>query len=797
MFFKLLKDENAEMRSKFEAGRFIEGMVSFASKAELLGLLDDNRYYGSDRLKEALAFIEDNREIDEILVPMVMCLVDEEINRPLYKKARIRIVATIYSVPGLFSHLTEPDILEMLSPHSAQIICSLLELMVMTLVEARNCKDVQTLAKSFKKDGVDGAEKLCNLLLINENGQTPPQAESLSFTSSSVVACWVSDKRPPGGRHDNDHENYRDVRLVPTQEEISCETPPWLPLFSQENAVIENLEMRLLDTNFRLLREDAVASIRSNIEEKKRVWNNARVVGLTGDYGTIGKGKVQPLSFIVQLGSSYARKCTNWERSRALPHEGIIALCDPVDKKVQRLGTITARLHKEKDKWLHDKYGPVIGVSFHNSEDIISSLQEVADNSAVLARAKLESRCSFTAQSWSQVEAQSWSQVEKLFLNYDLIEASGSFFSYRPILSALQEFASVPLARQLAHLNPENQRPDYIPSTMSMPKTEYFNGYSCDFDHWSTQEVVSNTSLDESQAAAIHHALTSKVALIQGPPGKSCSKPFAISFVITLFYFTYAFSIMKGTGKTFIGALIAEMIRENTDESILCVCYTNHALDQFLEHLYDNGDRKIVRIGGRSKSEKLQRFNLKELSNKKTQLDRNGKQRMSSVFAKLCQHQEKIDKLSSELKKEITWNEPNGGFSELLKYENPTVYQHFAAIGDLPDGFEMIGKKNKKMQGTDVFEDWTKGSPCPDFLLPYVDLDPSLLEFWSLDKEVRGKMVDDWRALILDETQESLRDAVIAFQELLEEKETINREKDLQILKDARVIGGMCLLSFI
>ena len=63
---------------------------------------------------------------------------------PLYKKARIRIVATIYSVPGLISHLTEPDILEMLSPNSAQIICSLLELMVMTLVEARNCKDVQT-----------------------------------------------------------------------------------------------------------------------------------------------------------------------------------------------------------------------------------------------------------------------------------------------------------------------------------------------------------------------------------------------------------------------------------------------------------------------------------------------------------------------------------------------------------------------------------------------------------------------------------------------------------------------------
>ncbi len=46
VFYKLLKDESATMRSRNDALRFIVGMESFESKAELLGLLDDNRYSG-------------------------------------------------------------------------------------------------------------------------------------------------------------------------------------------------------------------------------------------------------------------------------------------------------------------------------------------------------------------------------------------------------------------------------------------------------------------------------------------------------------------------------------------------------------------------------------------------------------------------------------------------------------------------------------------------------------------------------------------------------------------------------
>ncbi|KAJ7332316.1 hypothetical protein JRQ81_014496 [Phrynocephalus forsythii] len=49
---------------------------------------------------------------------------------------------------------------------------------------------------------------------------------------------------------------------------------------------------------------------------------------------------------------------------------------------------------------------------------------------------------------------------------------------------------------------------------------------------------------------------------------------------------------------------------------ILVVCYTNHALDQFLEGIYTFLDTGIVRVGGRSNSEILKQFTLRELRNK-------------------------------------------------------------------------------------------------------------------------------------------------------------------------------------
>ena len=97
------------------------------------------------------------------------------------------------------------------------------------------------------------------------------------------------------------------------------------------------------------------------------------------------------------------------------------------------------------------------------------------------------------------------------------------------------------------------------------------------------------------QMEAVQTALTKELAIIQGPPG---------------------------TGKTYVGLKVAKVLLTNrrvwTDPEvgsrpILVVCYTNHALDQFLEGILDFCPGGIVRVGSRSKSPRLEEFNLKNL----------------------------------------------------------------------------------------------------------------------------------------------------------------------------------------
>lgn len=57
--------------------------------------------------------------------------------------------------------------------------------------------------------------------------------------------------------------------------------------------------------------------------------------------------------------------------------------------------------------------------------------------------------------------------------------------------------------------------------------------------------------------------------------------------------------------------LLAQIILASTDQKIVCVCYTNHALDSFLEDLLGKGITDLVRIGGGSKNAKLDPYQLR------------------------------------------------------------------------------------------------------------------------------------------------------------------------------------------
>ena len=86
--------------------------------------------------------------------------------------------------------------------------------------------------------------------------------------ATPVVPPGTFDGQTLVPRHDNDHFDIKDIRIIPTMEEILCVCAPALPgnyLYAESAHWLPSGPDRLLDTHFRLLREDMLASIRSGI----------------------------------------------------------------------------------------------------------------------------------------------------------------------------------------------------------------------------------------------------------------------------------------------------------------------------------------------------------------------------------------------------------------------------------------------------------------------------------------------------------------------------------------------------
>ena len=124
------------------------------------------------------------------------------------------------------------------------------------------------------------------------------------------------------------------------------------------------------------------------------------------------------------------------------------------------------------------------------------------------------------------------------------------------------------------------------------------------YQRYAIQRAIIHKDLDEAQRKAVLSCFDRSLTIIQGPPG---------------------------TGKTFIGALIFDILLtvqkmqrprtlipwHNIGKPIILVCYTNHALDQFLEKI-EPYTKDIIRLGGRSKVERFKDYSLVQTCKKKS-----------------------------------------------------------------------------------------------------------------------------------------------------------------------------------
>ncbi|KAJ7338266.1 hypothetical protein JRQ81_011010 [Phrynocephalus forsythii] len=432
------------------------------------------------------------------------------------------------------------------------------------------------------------------------------QSRGFRFTWVTQKQLWdtkgLLDKafatlRGPRGAQPESPANQEDFRLIPvfpTPEDIFLE--PMRRLKANVLSGRYPSDQAYLDTHFRLLREDLVRPLREGIssrfalrslfsDSKKpagelRLYRNVQLVGV----GTSPAGVI----FLAEF------RCSRRSHAATASSKHLLS------------GSLVCLFSEDGSHVLFGTVAGTTGTSLRPGAVWLDFRQ---------SHARLLSHVGTTT--------------------FTMVESPAFFEAYRHVLAGLQELepsSPVPFSCYLVRCSREVFRPFYLEAegaTLDLRALHGLKGKAdplapasrpvaapasstCE-DRAQVEEVplvdVSAVSplsahiwtprvfplLDESQLSAIRMALSTEFALIQGPPG---------------------------TGKTFIGLKLLEILLDNQalwnqDRApCLVVCYTNHALDQFLEGILEFLPSGVVRVGGRSRSEKVMACSLKNLRKK-------------------------------------------------------------------------------------------------------------------------------------------------------------------------------------
>ena len=343
--------------------------------------------------------------------------------------------------------------------------------------------------------------------------------------------------------------------------------------------------------------------------------------------------------------------------------------------------------------------------------------------------------------------------------------------SFQPVLEALQEMykkPNIPFRNLIAPPNTDEPLPD-----LDRPQYTLRAGFSFDLScllpennrvrplittsrkPLDPRSIQSRTSLDPTQSVALLNTLSRGLSLIQGPPG---------------------------TGKSYTGEKIIQVLLANKAKAdlgpILCVCYTNHALDQLLEHLLDDGNTNVIRIGSQSKSERLQDLNLRNVA---MAFDRTKgeKQNLYNLESDIRETIEEIDAALGRLSASDSWT----SVKDFLAINFPKHHLELFPKSHDEDGFQLVNHHPERHLGN-----WlamgharaTKGRPIQ--VLEQAPLS-------NMSHEERNVLCCHWLKSIRDSIIEEIVDLHEDYQKATEHRNRLRQEVDLRCLHQANIVG--------
>lgn len=506
-----------------------------------------------------------------------------------------------------------------------------------------------------------------------------------------------------GSRHDNDHANIFDIKILPTTEEIHSPRHEYLPSTDPTKHHLPGLA-GLLDRQFRLLREDTVGQLRDAVQmECKRlnqppatqpsskrqnngvrniVYHNAALLRLEFDRKK-GLQVVAEFDQPLALAKKGAKEREEWwMNTKHLQIDAFVCLVSSTGRAIFFSTCDPTPTPPPKRKNGEEEREVRLAGSWRSSDER-PSLFKHADRAMLMLRPVEDDSENIT---WINNHL---GKTHKL--RQSLVEFPGILLpSFRPTLQALQKMSrtlDLPFAQFIA---PDTQ----YAGEVKIPAPAYSRrpGFSLNLETlvggqplrltpgqpFNENTLREKSTLDDAQQLSTINSLINGLALIQGPPG---------------------------TGKSYTGVAIIKALLKNRNPAqlgpIICVCYTNHALDQLLEHLVEDNVEQLIRMGSRSKSELLQDLNLHHIS-KETRPTKIEGHDIHQLYARLDIALSEIEELMLGLRNPAYWNNIR---DYLEKYHLDHFRQLFGRGVD-QDGFQEV--RGKKFN---VLNSWVKGAP--------------------------------------------------------------------------------------
>ncbi|KIK93721.1 hypothetical protein PAXRUDRAFT_828683 [Paxillus rubicundulus Ve08.2h10] len=554
-------------------------------------------------------------------------------------------------------------------------------------------------------------------------------------TNEGVIAALHASYDPPGElrlegpRHDNDLLDIADIRVAPTHEELMCRIPPFLPasLFAApHHAPPESME-RLLDIQFRLLREELMAPLRRAVQlvhDDIKVLNRSKTK--LGEILQKGGGKYHGLADSQE--SVMFNVYPEVVFSSLVPdHRGLSASLS-VQTPPGRASSPQVNARVAFWKGMSSKrlaQGGLIALVWATGHDVSVHLGVVASSLEDLTeyvrqdRSRVKIRIVFFD---SKVELRILAELRNRRSSSDgikiLVESPVMLEAIRPFLEALKrEPEVVPFPRYLVfhppgYLNtctvdpPKYARlPRFTFQLSSLfPKEAEVEDLQLNVsDEVSIQhtraELHRASRLDPSQADAVVDALTREVALIQGPPG---------------------------TGKSYTGVELLRVLIANRVGPILMIALTNHALDHMLCSVLDaNITNNIVRLGSRSADERISQYSIE------TREMVAGQSRLNRTFASHYRELKIVQGEITQLMNRVLNADLESDSVEIVKYLQTFHPEHHEFMSHPPewirltrqllhddpnDGWKTQGRGGRSVkQDTSIYAYW-KNSGDLEFL---------------------------------------------------------------------------------